>query len=86
MKPTAAVGKRIRRLRQDFELSQTEFAKKIGVDQNSVSVWERGKRAISLANLLKIHLTFHVSLSFFDIAGRKKECNLWRRTKKLKIK
>lgn len=78
MKPTAAVGKRIRRLRQDFELSQTEFAKKIGVDQNSVSVWERGKRAISLANLLKIHLTFRVSLSFFDIARTEKECSLCR--------
>lgn len=43
------VGKTLRELRVAAKLSQTELAKKIGVDQSTVCLWETGKTAPRLS-------------------------------------
>jgi DNA-binding transcriptional regulator YiaG len=47
-KPTArsitALAAAIRRLRERLELSQGQFAREVGVSQQTVSDWEQGKR------------------------------------------
>jgi transcriptional regulator with XRE-family HTH domain len=67
------VGKRIKRLRQNLGLTQEEFAEKIGVSHPYISKWECGKAAISTPFLFEIHMTFHVSLSYFNIEGFRRE-------------
>ena len=37
------IAERIKELRQINNLSQAEFGKKIGVSQDTVSLWEQGK-------------------------------------------
>jgi transcriptional regulator with XRE-family HTH domain len=41
---TAAIGKRIRRLREAKGLSRTDLARTINVDVSSIAGWEGGKR------------------------------------------
>jgi transcriptional regulator with XRE-family HTH domain len=65
-----AIGKRIKKLRQELEMTQVEFAEKLGVDRRYISFWETGKNAISLNNLVKIHLVYHVNLGFFNVEKR----------------
>jgi len=48
------IGKNIRKVRKSLNLSQEEFAKELGVDQGTVSVWEIGKSEPSYKMLLKI--------------------------------
>lgn len=48
-----AVGRRIRELR-GFDLTQAEFAAKIGVSQSYLSAMERGEVEIGAAILLRI--------------------------------
>lgn len=48
------LGKRIREGREAIGLSQEEFADKCGFDRTYISMIERGKRNISLKNLLRI--------------------------------
>lgn len=45
---------RIKSARQRAGLSQSEIAREIGLNQSSVSDWERGETAPSLANLTKL--------------------------------
>lgn len=44
----------IKRIRLAKNLNQTKFAKAIGVDNGSVSVWEKGNTSISSKNIKKI--------------------------------
>lgn len=73
-----ALGRKVKQLRQTLDLTQKEFAEKMDINQRYLSVWENGKFVISTNNLIKLHLVFHVSLSFFDI--EKKECPLCKRS------
>lgn len=50
------------RWRQSRGLSQKEVAEALGVAQNTVSNWEKGKRQISAATLLAISSLFSVSV------------------------
>lgn len=72
------LGRKVKQLRQTLNLTQKEFAEKMDINQRYLSVWENGKFVISTSNLIKLHLVFHVSLSFFDI--EKKECPLCKRS------
>ena len=56
-----AVGRRIRELR-GFDMSQTEFARRIGVSQGHLSYIERGDKTIGVEILLKIHQEFGKSI------------------------
>lgn len=55
-------GKNLERLRKDAKLSQTELAEKIGLTQQVVSGYEKGKSYPNLEVLCKIADTFHVSV------------------------
>ncbi len=48
------VGANIRRIRQEFDISQEELAARAGLDRTYVGAVERGERNISLLNLDKI--------------------------------
>ena len=48
------LGSKVREKRESMGLSQEEFANKCGFDRTYISMIERGKRNISLLNLLRI--------------------------------
>lgn len=58
-KNTAALAAEIRRMRQRLKLTQTRFARELGVSQQKLSDWERGRRlravreGMRLAEILK---------------------------------
>jgi len=57
------VGRRIRELR-GFDMTQEEFAKRIGISQNYLSTMERGKVEIGAAILLRISQEFVKSIEW----------------------
>jgi|GEM_PF-1227014 len=58
-----AISKRIYELRQQYNLSQKEFAEKIGASQASVNYWENGKRIPKFEQIQKIAKAFEISVS-----------------------
>jgi transcriptional regulator with XRE-family HTH domain len=60
------VGRRIRELR-GFDLTQEEFARRIGVSQNYLSTMEHGKVQIGAEILLKISQQFGKSIEWLLI-------------------
>jgi transcriptional regulator with XRE-family HTH domain len=61
-RPFAEVGQRIQRLRG--ELTQEEFAGRLGVDRKSVSGWETGKRLPDGSSLLVMRRDMGADLNF----------------------
>jgi transcriptional regulator with XRE-family HTH domain len=59
----STVGRRLRELR-GFDVTQQEFARRIGVSQNHLSTMERGKVEIGAEILLRIGLEFGKSLEW----------------------
>lgn len=61
------VGPKIRSLRKERKLTQTELASRIGIQQSDLSRMEKGEYRVSLDTLFKILAEFNVSISeFFD--------------------
>ena len=62
-------GRRLRELRRQKELTQSDMAKKFGIDRSYISDVERGRKSISLSLLEVIALGLQISLSdlFRDI-------------------
>jgi transcriptional regulator with XRE-family HTH domain len=58
-----AVGRRIRELR-GFDLTQEEFAQRIGISQNYLSTMERGNVQIGSEILLRISREFGKSIEW----------------------
>jgi transcriptional regulator with XRE-family HTH domain len=58
-----AVGRRLRELR-GFDVTQQEFAHRVGVSQNHLSTMERGKVEIGAEILLRICLEFNKNLEW----------------------
>lgn len=63
------VGKKIKQLRVDLNLSQEEFAEKLNVSQSYFSAIERGKKQISNKMLSKVCDVFGVNRSYFFGGG-----------------
>jgi transcriptional regulator with XRE-family HTH domain len=57
------VGRRLRELR-GFDVTQQEFARRIGVSQNHLSIMERGKVEIGAEILMRVGLEFGKSLEW----------------------
>lgn len=57
------MGKRIKKLRLESNLSQEKFALKINMDRTYFASVESGKRNIAIINLKKIANGFGISLS-----------------------
>ena len=61
----AAVGSRLRRLRNERGLTQAELARQIGIQQSDLSRMEKGEYRVSLDNLFKILGVFDLDLADF---------------------
>lgn len=59
------VGRKIRRLRKERRLTQSELASKIGIQQSDLSRMEKGEYRVSLDTLFKILAEFDVSVGEF---------------------
>jgi len=66
----ADVGARLRSLRKERHLTQTELARQIGIQQSDLSRMEKGEYRVSLDNLFKILAVFDIALQDF-FAGAK---------------
>ena len=61
------VGPKIRQLRKERKLTQTDLASRIDIQQSDLSRMEKGEYRVSLDTLFKILAEFNVSISeFFD--------------------
>jgi transcriptional regulator with XRE-family HTH domain len=63
--PTATVGQRIRQHRQERNLTQTELARQIGIQQSDLSRIEKGEYRVSLDVLFRLLQVFEMSLGEF---------------------
>jgi transcriptional regulator with XRE-family HTH domain len=59
------VGKRIRQLRKDRELTQAELASRVGVQQSDLCRMETGEYKVSLETLFKILNIFEMNVAEF---------------------
>lgn len=57
-------SERVKELRRDSKLSQAELADKIGVSQQCISEWERGKTEPTLTFIAKLSDIFNVSADY----------------------
>ena len=67
--------KRIRNLREDKDLTQTDIAKILNCSQRVYSDYECGKVAISVENLMVLANYYDVSLDYLTGRTNKKEMN-----------
>lgn len=56
------IAEKIYKIRTDMNLSQKEFAEKIGTSQSAINYWENGKRQLRLAQLQKIADVLEIDL------------------------
>lgn len=56
------IGKLIKKIRQDHNLTQNDLAKKLGVTYQAVSKWENGKNIPDIAILKQISQEFHINI------------------------
>lgn len=74
-----SIGIKIRKLRQDNGLSQRQFAKLFGMNQQNVSRYENGNYQISYTDLTNIAKYFRISMDyFFDIETQGVKEDEWR--------
>ena len=65
------VGRKIKRLRKERRLTQTELSTRIGIQQSDLSRMEKGEYRVSLDTLFKILAEFDVTIGeFFDDLSR----------------
>ena len=60
------IGERIIQLRKQFNLSQEELAKKIGVSRTIIGNYERNANTPSIEVLIKMAKTFNVTVTCAD--------------------
>jgi transcriptional regulator with XRE-family HTH domain len=65
------VGRKIRQLRRQRKLTQTELADRIGIHQSDLSRMEQGEYKVGLDTLLKVLQTFNISIGEFFEEGAK---------------
>ncbi|MBZ5588377.1 MAG: helix-turn-helix domain-containing protein [Acidobacteriia bacterium] len=63
--PATTVGQRIRQHRQERNLTQTELARHIGIQQSDLSRMEKGEYRVSLDVLFRLLQVFEMSLGEF---------------------
>lgn len=65
------VGKKIRQLRKERHLTQTELSAKLGIQQSDLSRMEKGEYRVSLDTLFKVLAEFSVGVGeFFEDVSR----------------
>ena len=58
------LSERVKALRRESKLSQAELAEQIGVSQQCISEWERGKTEPTLTFIVKLSDIFNVSADY----------------------
>lgn len=62
-----SIGKRIRVLRAQHEMTQVDLENKSGVHRTQISAFERGTQSLSVENAARIAKAFKMTLAqFFD--------------------
>ena len=65
------VGRKLRELRKERKLTQTELSARIGIQQSDLSRMEQGEYRVSLDTLLRILSEFKVGIGeFFEEAAK----------------
>ena len=70
MSAAATVGARLRTLRKERHLTQTELSRQIGIQQSDLSRMEKGEYRVSLDSLFKILSVFDVSFNDFFVESQ----------------
>lgn len=68
------IAERIKMLRENQHLSQTDLSKKLGVTRSSINAWEMGISTPSTTYLVELSNIFHVSIDY--LLGLEKNMNL----------
>ena len=58
------IAKRIKEIRADKNLTQTQFGNILAVSQDTVSLWEKGKSYPSIEYIILICKTFNISADY----------------------
>ena len=66
------IGNRIKKLRKEKNLTQKELGDKLNVHANTISMYEKGNRKVSLETANKLSEIFNVSVDYI-IKGKDKE-------------
>ncbi len=69
-----AIGERIKELREQKKWSQEELATKLGITQDSISLWEKNKRTPNTQYIIALCNIFEVSCDY--ILGYENEENV----------
>ena len=64
-KELKAFGRRVKELRIERDLTQSELAEKVGLSNNFIGMVERGKRNTSVDKIFKLSRAFNLSLAEF---------------------
>lgn len=75
------LAERIKKFREDFELSQEELASKLDLPRPSISQLESGQRDISGLELAKLAKIFEISVDDLLSEDLEKECKFTRKVK-----
>ena len=67
MERKVMVGPRLRRMRMDKKLTQTEMASQLGISASYLNLIERNQRPVTVQLLLKLGQTFEVDLQRFAV-------------------
>ena len=63
----------IKKLRHEFDLTQRQLADRLGVEQQTVYLWESGKRDVSSKYLSMMSDEFNLPLSYFTYSPEEDE-------------
>ena len=58
------IGKRIRELRKEMDCTQSKLADVLGVTQDSISLWENGKRIPDTQYIITLAKFFNVTSDY----------------------
>lgn len=71
IRPVKLVGTKIRQLRKERKLTQTELSSRIGIQQSDLSRMEKGEYRVSLDTLFRILCELEITIGeFFDDMAR----------------
>jgi transcriptional regulator with XRE-family HTH domain len=73
------VGRKIRELRRERKLTQTELATQVGIHQSDLSRMEKGEYKVGLDTLLKILQSFNLGIGdFFEERPHNSSSIIWK--------
>ena len=77
------IGSKIKNLRKSRQMTQEDFAAKIGVSRSTLSCYEIGQRTPSLKTLQYISELFGIGLDYFGISATDEAFDLLARAKEV---